>query len=303
MNPIPRCLLAALLGLATPGAHAKLRVVATTPDLGALARAVGGDQIELTVLAKPTEDPHFVDAKPSFLVRLNRADVLVEGGAELEAGWLTPLLDGARNPRLAAGQPGRVSAAEGVALLEIPASLDRSQGDIHASGNPHYLADPANAAIVAAHLARAFATLDATSAEGFQTNLDSFTRQLEARLAEWTELLAPYRGSPLVTYHNYWLYFGRRFQLPMDLFLEPKPGIPPTPAHLAGVITQMKAGHLRLIAVQPYQNRHTAELVASRTGAQVVDFPSFPGGPGTESYLDWMDHLVRTTARGFAAQP
>src|SRR5882757_8320861 len=164
MKSFQRILLLPLLaGLAIP-VFAKLNVVATTPDLGAIARAIGGDQIELTTLAKPSEDPHFVDAKPSFIVKLNHADALIEGGAELEAGWLTPLLEGARNPKIETGKPGRVAAAEGVALLEVPAALDRSQGDIHAAGNPHFLTDPENAKIVAAHIARSFAELDPGSA-------------------------------------------------------------------------------------------------------------------------------------------
>jgi len=299
MKSFHRCLTLPLLtGLAT-AALAKLNVVATTPDLGALARAIGGDQIELTTLAKPSEDPHFVDAKPSFIVKLNHADALIEGGAELEAGWLTPLLEGARNPKLDPGRPGRIAGAEGVALLEVPTALDRSQGDIHASGNPHYLTDPLNARIVAAHIARALAELDATSAGVYQGNLKKFDDALEARLAEWQKLAAPFAGRPVVTYHNYWIYFGRRFNWPMELFLEPKPGIPPTPAHLAAVITKMKAGNLKVVTVQPYQHRKTAETVASHTGALVLDWPSFPGGPGTEGYLEWMDHLVKSTVAGF----
>ena len=291
-------LLALALGLA-PAAPAALHVVATTPDLGALAREIGGDHIELVTLAKPTEDPHFVDAKPSFVVRLNHADALVEGGAELEAGWLRPLVDGARNPKLAAGQPGLIEAAEGVPLLDVPAVLDRSQGDIHAAGNPHYLTDPQNAKIVATHLARAFAALDPAAAAAFDANLQRFNARLDAKMAEWTRLLAPYRGRAIVTYHNYWIYFGRRFDFPMDLFLEPKPGIPPTPAHLAAVITRMKAEHLQLVVVQPYQNRKTAETIATHTGAVVLDWPSFPGGKDTEGYLEWMDSLVQSIVHGF----
>src|SRR6478736_277712 len=290
--------LALALGLA-PAAPAALHVVATTPDLGALAREIGGDRIELVTLAKPTEDPHFVDAKPSFVVRLNHADALVEGGAELEAGWLRPLVDGARNPKLAAGQPGLIAAAEGVPLMDVPAVLDRSQGDIHAAGNPHYLTDPQNAKIVAAHLARAFSALDPASAAAFDANLQRFNARLDAKLAEWTRLLAPYRGRAIVTYHNYWIYFGHRFGFPMDLFLEPKPGIPPTPAHLAEVITRMKADHLQLVVVQPYQNRKTAETVAGHTGAVVLDWPSFPGGKDTEGYLEWIDSLVQSIVHGF----
>ncbi|HVZ65303.1 MAG TPA: metal ABC transporter substrate-binding protein [Lacunisphaera sp.] len=303
MKAFPRFILPVLLGLAVASASAKLHIVATTPDLGAIAAAIGGDAIDLTVLAKPTEDPHFVDAKPSYLVKLNRADALIEGGAELEAGWLTPLLEGARNPRIERGKPGRIVASEGVTLLEVPSVLDRSQGDIHASGNPHFLTDPVNAGIVAAHMARAFGELEGGSAAQFQANEQKFAAELRSRLAVWQKALAPYAGRPVVTYHNYWVYFGRRFHLPMDLFLEPKPGIPPTPAHLAGVITKMRADHLHLIAVQPYQNRKTAETVASHTDATVLDWPSFPGGPGTETYFEWMDYLVNSTAKAFAAQP
>lgn len=284
-----------------PAAFGKLQVVATTPDLGAIAREIGGDKIELLTLAKPTEDPHFVDAKPSFIVRLNHADALIEGGAELEAGWLRPLLEGARNARLESGKPGRIVASEGLTLLDVPAALDRSQGDIHAAGNPHYLTDPENARLVAAHIARAFSGLDAGDAAVFDGNLKKFNARLEARLVEWRRVLAPYRGRPIVTYHNYWIYFGRRFEFPMDLYLEPKPGIPPTPAHLAEVITRMKAQDIRLIAVQPYQNRKTAETVASRTGAVVLDWPSFPGGKGAEDYAAWIDELVQSIVKGFSS--
>jgi zinc/manganese transport system substrate-binding protein len=294
-------LFALLTPFAALTAHAKLNVVATTPDLGAIAHEIGGDHIDLVTLAKPTEDPHFVDAKPSFIVKLNRADALIEGGAELEAGWLTPLLEGARNARLEPGKPGRIAASEGIALLDVPAALDRSQGDIHAAGNPHYLTDPQNAKIVAAHVARSLSDLDPSAAAAFSANLKTFNERLDAKMTEWQQSLAPFRGRAIVTYHNYWIYFGHRFGFPMDLYLEPKPGIPPTPAHLAEVIMKMKAANLKLIAVQPYQNRRTAETVASRTGAVVLDWPSFPGGKGTENYEDWIDSLVKSIVQGFGS--
>ena len=292
-------LLFPLLVLTAARGDAKLNVVATTPDLAAIAHEIGGDKIDLTTLAKATEDPHFVDAKPSFMVKLNHADALIEGGAELELGWLTPLLDGARNPKIEAGQPGRISCSEGISLFEIPFALDRSLGEIHASGNPHYMNDPENGKIVAAHIAQSFAQIDGMSAATYRANLQKFTAKLDAKLVEWNQLLAPWRGRPIVTYHNYWIYFGRRFGFPMGVFLEPKAGIPPTPAHLAEVITKMKAENMKLIAVQPYQNRKTAEMVASRTGAVVLDFPSFPGGNGTESYIEWIDFLVKSIVHGF----
>ena len=232
-------LLGALLVLANI-AHAKLNVVATTPDFGAIAKEIGGDQIDLTTLAKPTEDPHFVDAKPSFIVKLNRADALIEGGAELEVGWLPPLVEGARNAKLEAGKPGRISCVQGLSLLEVPTTLDRSKGDLHAAGNPHYTTDPVNAKIVAGTIAEAFAKLDPKSADAYRANLATFTARLNAKLAEWQKLLELFKGRRIVTYHNSWPYFAARFGVKMDLFLEPKPGIPPSPSHLAEVITKMK---------------------------------------------------------------
>jgi zinc/manganese transport system substrate-binding protein len=287
-----------VLSLIPIGVSGKLNVVATTPDFGAIAREIGGDRAEVTALAKPTEDPHFVDAKPSFIVKLNRADAIIEGGAELEMGWLPPLLDGARNNRLALGQPGHISCAKGVALREVPTTLDRSRGDIHAAGNPHYTTDPLNGGIVAQTLTEAFTQLDPRSAEYYRANFKKFTDRLQAKMAEWEKLLAPFKGSQVVSYHNYWPYFANRFGLKMDLFLEPKPGIPPTPTHLAEVVTQMRAQNIKVILVQPYVNRKTAETVASLTGATVVDVGAFPGGSkATEGYLEWVDSLVRALVK------
>jgi zinc/manganese transport system substrate-binding protein len=283
-------------------AQAKLNVVATTPDFAAVAKAVGGDQVEITSLAQPTEDPHFVDAKPSLILKLNRAQVLLEGGAELELGWLPPLLQGARNPRLAAGAPGRILCNQGVSMLEVPATLDRSEGDIHAAGNPHYMTDPANAQIVANHLAEVFCQLDPKSAETYRANLKTFSDQLTARMAEWQKLLAPFQGRHVVAYHNSWPYFARRFGLKIEMFLEPKPGLPPTPAHLAEVIARMKAEQARVIFVEPYLDRRTAESVARSTGAKVIDVAYLPGGiKGTEGdYLKLMDYLVTSLAKALA---
>jgi len=285
-------------------ALAKLNVVATTPELGSIANEVGGEHIALTTLAKPTEDPHFVDAKPSFIVKLNHADVLVEGGAELEIGWLPALLDQSRNPKLAAGAPGHVSCVQGVQLLEVPSTLDRSKGDIHAAGNPHYLVDPVNAKIAAQHIADAFCAVDEKSASAYRANLKKFTDAIDAKLAEWQRVMAPFKGQQIVAYHNSWPYFGERFGLRIDLFLEPKPGIPPTPTHLAEVITKMKSDHVNVILVDPYLNRKTAETVARNTGAQVVDVTQFPGGvKGTEGgYIPMMDYLVNAISKALAAK-
>jgi zinc/manganese transport system substrate-binding protein len=303
MNRLILVIGTALALTATGPVQAKLNVVATTPDFAAIAHEVGGDNIELTTLAKPTEDPHFVDAKPNFILKLNRADVLIEGGAELEIGWLPALLDQARNPKLAAGAPGHVACAHGIALKEIPTALDRSRGDIHAAGNPHYLMDPVNAKIVAGNIASAFCGLDAKNAPAYQANLKRFNDALDAKLAEWRKKLEPYAGQQVVAYHNSWLYFGDRFGLKIDLFLEPKPGVPPTPTHLAEVIVKMKQDKVHVILVDPYLNRRTAEAVAAKTGATVLDVAQFPGGvKGTEGgYIPLMDYLVNSVAHALGS--
>jgi zinc/manganese transport system substrate-binding protein len=300
-----RLLIGALLGSALcQPVCAKLNVVATTPDLASIAKEVGGDHVELTILARPTEDPHFVDAKPSLIVKLNRADVLIEGGAELESGWLPHLLDQSRNAKLAAGSPGHVVCSQGVPLKEIPATLDRSRGDIHAAGNPHYAMDPVNAKIIAQNIATAFCALDEKSADAYRANLKKFTDTLDAKLVEWQKKLEPFKGQQVVAYHNSWLYFGDRFGLPIDLFLEPKPGVPPTPKHLAQVIVRMKADKVHVILVAPYLDRRTAETVAARTDATVVDVTQFPGGAkGTEGgYIALLDYLVNSVAKALAGK-
>jgi zinc/manganese transport system substrate-binding protein len=286
-------------------ADKRLNVVTTTADFGAIARELGGDLVEVSVLAKPTEDPHFVDAKPSYIAKLARADVLIEGGAELEMGWLPPLIDGSRNSRLALGKPGHVLCAEGLALLEVPATLDRSQGDIHAMGNPHFMTDPVNARRVAERIAAALSAADPEHGTACRQRLDGFVLRLDEKLAAWQEKMAPFRGKSVVAYHNSWPYFANRFGVKIDLFLEPKPGIPPTPANLADVVTRMKAGNVNVIVVEPYQNRKTAEKVAAATGATIVDFAQFPGGvKGTEAgYVELMDHLINTLAAALKRPP
>lgn len=294
---------AALVGLSGTGASfpPKLSVVSTTPDLAALATTIGGDVVNVKALAKPTEDPHFVDAKPSHIVTLNRADVLIEGGAELELGWLPPLLESARNGKIAAGAPGRIVASQGVRMLEVPATFDRSRGDVHALGNPHFLLDPLNARLIAGQITDHLAQVDPANAELFKANLKKFDATLDAKVADWQTQLAPYRGAKIVTYHRDFVYLAERFNLEVVETLEPKPGIAPSPAHLAKVITAMRAKNARVILVQPFQNRKTAETVARQTGAVVLDIAQQPGAiPNTATYFDLMDYIVRMLATAFA---
>src|SRR5205823_5098040 len=295
----------ALIAIAANGspASAQLRVVATTPDLASVAREIGGDRVSVVALAKPTEDPHFVDAKPSFIVTLNRADALIEGGAELELGWLPPLLENARNGKIGAGAPGRIVASEGVRLLEIPTSFDRSKGDIHSLGNPHFMIDPVTVKIVARNIANHFAQIDPKNAATYSTNLAKFNMRLDGKLTEWQKQLAAYRGAKIVTYHRDFIYLAQRFGLSIVDELEPKPGIAPSPAHLARVIGEMKSSNAKVILVQPFQNRKTAETVARQTGASVLDTPQQPGAVrNTTTYFDMLDNLVRALGTGLGAQ-
>jgi zinc/manganese transport system substrate-binding protein len=276
-----------------PRAAAALNVVTTLPDYAAIAREVGGDRVNVTSLAKPTEDSHFVDARPSFVVKLRAADVLIEGGAELEAGWLPPLLENARNPKIEVGRAGRVVASAGIRLLDVPAVLTRAQGDVHAMGNPHFGVDPIVAKAIAAHIAQAFAAADPSNADFYVANERAFEAKINAKLQEWGAKLEPFRGQALAAYHDSWVYFAHRFGFVIDTFLEPKPGIPPSPSHLADVIAKIRREHVRAILVEPFHNRKIAERVASATGIPVVDVAQYPGAlPNTDSYVALIDALV-----------
>src|ERR1051325_1627828 len=274
-------------------AQASLNVVATLPDFGALAREIGGDKVNVTVLAKPTEDPHFVDARPSFVVALRNADALIDGGAELELGWLPPLLQNARNPKIEVGKPGRVVASQGIRLMNVPANVTRAAGDVHALGNPHFMTDPIIAKAVAQHIAQSFSAVDPANAATYDANYKKFESAINAKLQEWGAIMLPFKGQHVAAYHDSWPYFGHRFGLEIDIFLEPKPGIPPSPSHLAEVIAQMKAQPVKAVIVEPYHDRKIAERVASATGAKVVDFAQYPGAlPNTDTYVKLIDALV-----------
>jgi zinc/manganese transport system substrate-binding protein len=288
---------AALSVIVATIAEANIKVVATLPDLASLAREIGGDKADVSAMAKPTEDSHFVDARPSFVVQLRSADVLIDGGAELELGWLPPLLQNARNPKLEVGKPGRVQASQGVRLMNVPTNVTRAAGDVHALGNPHFMTDPIIAKTVAQHIAQSFAAVDPPNAAFYDGNYKKFEAAINAKLQEWGAAMLPFKGQSVVAYHDSWVYFAHRFGLNIDIFLEPKPGIPPSPSHLAEVIDKMKAQKIKAIIVEPFHDRKIAEKVASSTGAKVVDFAQYPGAfPGTDTYVKLIDTLVSRLA-------
>src|SRR3954465_2985249 len=291
MKKIP-LILFAILGCAVSG-EAKIKVVATLPDLGSLAREVGGDKVEVSVLAKPTEDSHFVDARPSFVVQLRDADVLIDGGAELEIGWLPPLLQNARNPKIDVGKPGRVEASQGVRLMNVPTAASRAAGDVHALGNPHFVVDPIIAKTVAQHIAQGFSAVDSANSAAYDANYKKFEAGINAKLQEWGTAMLPFKGHNVVAYHDSWPYFAHRFGVNIDTFLEPKPGIPPAPPRPGEGMEKMKGQEIKAIIIEPFHDRKMAERVASATGAKVVEFAQYPGGvPNTDSYVKLIDALV-----------
>ena len=279
-------------------AQARLNVVATLPDFGALAEAVGGDKIKVTSLAKGTEDPHFVDAKPSYIRLLNQADVLIEGGAELEIGWLPPLVNSARNGKILADAPGHVVLSPSLRLLEVPTGpVDRSMGDVHALGNPHFWLDPINGKAIAKVLADRFSQLDPAEAPIFQANLQKLNERLDRQLGEWTKLLEPYRGTKVVTYHKSFEYFLDRFGLVLEGTIEPKPGVEPSPSYLNGLIPRLKDAGVRLVLVEPFRPRKTPDYVARAIGVKLLILPQSVGGNElARDYVSLIDYDVAQVA-------
>jgi zinc/manganese transport system substrate-binding protein len=265
--------------LVTRSGHAALNVVATLPDYGAIAEEVGGDKVKVTSLARGTEDPHFVDARPSFIRVLNRADVLIEGGAEMEVGWLPSLVNNARNPRILGAAPGHVLMSRGIRLLDVPAgAVDRSMGDVHPGGNPHFAHDPVNGGIMASHLAEVFSKLDPANAAAYQSNSERFNERLSSKIAEWTKLMEPFRGTKVVTYHKSYDYFAARFGLEVVGQIEPKPGLEPSPTHINALIPLMKQAGAKLVIIEPNRPRKTPEYLAQSIGGKLVVVPGMVGG-------------------------
>jgi ABC-type Zn uptake system ZnuABC Zn-binding protein ZnuA len=275
-------------------AQAKLNVVATLPDYGAIAEEIGGDKVKVTSLAKGTEDPHFVDARPSFIRVLNQADVLIEGGAELEIGWLPPLVNSARNAKILSDAPGHIVLSRSIRLLDVPSGpVDRSMGDVHPAGNPHFNLDPAIGKVMAASIAETFSKLDSANAASYQANLKKFNDRLDAKLAEWTKAMEPFRGTKVITYHKSFDYFLERFGLVLAGTIEPKPGIEPSPTHINALIPRAKEQGVKLVLVEPNRPRKTPTYVAEAVGAKLVIVPGLVNGAEkAKDYISLFDYDV-----------
>jgi zinc/manganese transport system substrate-binding protein len=281
------------LGLSAT-AQAKLNVVTTISDLGSITSEVGGDRIDVTSIARGYQDPHFVEPKPSFLLLLRKADLLEVVGLELEIGWLPPLLDQSRNEKIRPGHPGYLDVSNGVEILDHPTgSVNRSMGDVHPMGNPHYWLDPANAVRIAIQVQRKLAELDPANAAFYAQRLDALKVKIAAADKRWKAALAPYRGAKIVTYHNSWPNFARRYGLDVAGYVEPKPGVPPSPSHTFELINLMKQQKIKAIMMEPYFDRKTPDSVAAATGAKVVvAYPSVGGRPELTDYVKLFDYNV-----------
>lgn len=282
---------AALLCLAGSPALAKVKVVTTTEDLAALTREVAGEAAEVQSIARGYQDPHFVETKPSYLLKLKRADLFIQVGLELEVTWAPSLLISARNPKILPGNPGFVEASDGVNILQRTGGrADRSLGDVHPLGNPHYWLDPQNGRIIAKNIAERLALIDPEHAENYRKNLAGFEAKLSAKEKEWDGLAAAVKGIKVVTYHNSWPNFAQRFGIQIVNFIEPKPGVPASPAHVHSLIQQIKAEKIPLILVEPYFDLKLPEKVARETGAALVVFPPSVGGEeNIKTYFDLFD--------------
>ena len=283
----------ALLLSAAP-ARAALNIVTTTSDLGAVAQEVGGDKIKVTSLAKGYQDPHFVEAKPSFVLILNKADLLVVIGRDLEIGWLPPLITQSRNARIQPGTEGYLDASQNVRILDMPTgAVTRAMGDVHPTGNPHYWLDPENGGRIAKAIEEKLSALDPANAAYYKQREGDFERRLAEATQRWKAQMAPYKGLKIVTYHRSWTNFADAFGLEVIGYIEPKPGIPPTPQHTLDVINAMKAQKVKIIVVDPYFDLKTPNSIAANTGAKVLMLPPSVGGvPQAGDYFKRFDYDI-----------
>jgi zinc/manganese transport system substrate-binding protein len=300
MQRLTSMLLAGVLALAFlaggVAAASKVKVVASLPDLKALTEAVGGDLVDVDSLARGTQNPHDIEVRPSLMLKLRRADLLVRNGVGGDP-WVEPLLMGSQNSQIFPGAPGYVDASVGVPILATAGPIDRSRGDVHPEGNPHYTLDPANIPRVTQNIVDGLKRVAPEHAAAFDERRRTFLARLDADVARWQKTMEPVRGARVVTYHEDMNYFLNRFGLALAGAIEDRPGIPPSPTHLANLIRQIKDQKIRVVIAEPWSDRKTVELVARDGGAQALVLPSAVGGvKGTETYIQMIDYNVNTLA-------
>ena len=271
-----------------------IHVVTTTQDTRSITELIGGDKVEVFAIATGYQNPHFVDPKPSYIIKLSAADMYVTLGLDLENGWSPSLLASSRNTKIQKGSNGYVDASTGVSLMQVPSSINRAEGDIHAFGNPHYWLDPLNGKIIARNICNGLEKISPENKSLFEANLKKFDDQIDLRLKSWNSMMANYKGSKVIAYHNEWCYFENRFGLKIVDFLEPKPGIPPTPSQLVKIIKEVKDNGIKVIITSPYFTSSSSDVVSKQTGAKTLVLATSVGAfDSIKNYYDLFDYNIR----------
>jgi zinc/manganese transport system substrate-binding protein len=281
-------------------AEAKIKIVTTSTDLASIARFVGGEKVEVESIIQGYQNPHYVDVKPSYMVKLHKAQMFVKVGLDLEL-WAPILAEGARNSKILLGGPGYVDASVEAEILEIPeVRITRELGDIHLFGNPHYWLDPENGKTIANNILQGLRRVDLEDHLYFEERKAEFDRKVDELLPQWLEKMRPYKGTKVVTYHNSWPNFLKRFGLVAAGYVEPKPGVPPSPSHVASLIDKMKHEHVKIIIQEPFYETKISQFVADKTGAKLLILtPSVLGAEGVNDYFGLFDYLVNSLVSAF----
>jgi zinc/manganese transport system substrate-binding protein len=297
-------LLLASAPVVPPAAAAgKVLIITATTDLAAVVQEIGGDRVEVESIARGYQDPHFVEAKPSFLLKLRKADLLVVVGLELEIGWLPPLIQQSGNPRIQVAAPGYFDASRFAKILEIPTGqVTRAEGDVHPQGNPHYWLDPENGLRIAKGVQTKLSEMRPADADYFAQRYATFEQRIRQADQQWIAQMKPYAGRKIVTYHRSWPNFAEHFHLDVDGYVEPRPGIPPSPQHTVELIRLMKRDGVKIIVVEPYFDLKTPDAVARETGAKVVVLmPSVGGEKEITDYFKLFDYDIAKLKQAFDA--
>jgi len=278
----------------------KIKVVTTTTDMKSIAEFIGGDKVSVTSIATGYQNPHFVDPKPSYIIGLSNADLFVTVGLDLEIGWSPQLLSSSRNTKIQKGSAGYVDASTGVALLQVPSSANRAEGDIHIYGNPHYWLDPMNGKVIARNIASGLERVDPSNKSTYEANLQTFFKRIDDKMKEWSSKMSSFKGSKIIAYHNEWVYFETRFGLNIVDFMEPKPGIPPSPSQLVKVIKEIKANNIKVVISSPYFTTSSSDVVAKQTGVQVLTLAtSVQAFDSIRDYFDLFDFNIKQLTAAF----
>ena len=278
----------------------KINVVTSLTDLKSIVELIGGDKVEVFAIATGYQNPHFVDPKPSYILKLSKADMFVTVGLDLETGWVPPLLNSSRNSKIQKGNPGYVDASVNVSLLQVPTSINRGEGDIHIYGNPHFWIDPVRGKIIAKNICQGLIRKSPENKKYFEDNLKVFNDKIDLKVKEWIAKMLEFKGTKIIAYHNEWPYFEERFGLKIIDFLEPKPGIPPSPGQLTKVIEEIKQDNIKVIITSPYFTTESADLVARSSGSLVVVLATSVGADKSiQNYFDLFDYNINKLMTAF----